>query len=144
MNLALQQAKRAAEQGEVPVGAVVVLDQQVIGSGYNRSIIDHDPSAHAEIMALRDAGVTLSNYRLNDATLYVTLEPCIMCAGAILHARIARLVFGARDPRAGAAGSQLNLLESRFLNHQSAVVAGVMAAQCRQLLQDFFAAKRGD
>ena len=142
MEAALDQARIAEQLGEVPVGAVVVLNNRIIGRGHNRPITDHDPSAHAEIMAIRDAADALQNYRLGGATLYVTLEPCIMCAGAILHARIARVVFAARDERFGAAGSQLNLLESVFLNHQASITAGVLADQASSMLRKFFADKR--
>ncbi len=142
MELAIGQAKAAYALGEIPVGAVVVLDDRVIGQGHNRSVMDHDPSAHAEIVALRDAAQNMENYRLTNATLYVTLEPCIMCSGAALHARLRRLVFGCRDPRSGAAGTRLNLVESDFLNHKAAVEAGVLSDQCQALLDDFFAEKR--
>ncbi len=142
MREALLEAARAQDLGEVPVGAVVVLDHQVIGRGCNRPITDNDPSGHAEINALRDAAANLGNYRLSGADLYVTLEPCIMCAGAILHARISRLVFGARDEKSGAAGSRLNLLESQFLNHQTRVVSGVLEREAAMLLQKFFQSKR--
>ncbi|MBX2884236.1 MAG: tRNA adenosine(34) deaminase TadA [Granulosicoccus sp.] len=139
---AIDLAEAAQEWGEVPVGAVVVQDGSIIGRGYNRPVSDHDPSAHAEIVALRDAAKNKQNYRLPGSTLYVTLEPCIMCAGAIVHARIKRLVFGCRDPRSGAAGSQLNLIENEFLNHQAILEAGVLEAECRRLLTQFFANKR--
>lgn len=141
---AIDLAEAAQEWGEVPVGAVVVQDGSIIGRGYNRPVSDHDPSAHAEIVALRDAAKNKQNYRLPGSTLYVTLEPCIMCAGAIVHARIKRLVFGCRDPRSGAAGSQLNLIENEFLNHQAILEAGVLEAECRRLLTQFFADKRTD
>lgn len=142
MARALEEAARAEAAGEVPVGAVVVLDGEVIGQGHNRCIPDHDPSAHAEIMAIRDAAHRAGNHRLTGATLYVTLEPCIMCAGAILHARIERLVYAAPDPRFGAAGSALNLLESPFLNHRTRIVSGVMRAEASELLHSFFAGRR--
>lgn len=142
MALALAEARLAESMGEVPVGAVVVQNGQVIGRGHNRCIPDHDPTAHAEIMALRIAANALGNHRLTDATLYVTLEPCIMCAGAILHARIKRLVYAAPDPRFGAAGSALNLLDSPFLNHRTKITAGVMRDDASALLEAFFAARR--
>jgi tRNA(adenine34) deaminase len=142
MQEALLEAEKARDFGEVPVGAVVVLDQKVIGRGCNRPITDKDPSGHAEINALRDAASNLGNYRLTGADLYVTLEPCIMCAGAILHARISRVIFGAWDEKTGAAGSRLNLLESSFLNHQTSVVSGVLEQEAGKLLQDFFRSRR--
>jgi tRNA(adenine34) deaminase len=143
MGLALQLARRAWEEGEVPVGAVLVREGEVIGQGWNRPILNHDPTAHAEIQALRDAGRVQANYRLPGSTLYVTLEPCPMCAGAIVHARVARVVFGASDPRAGAAGSVFDLLPSdaRF-NHRTECQGGLMAGQAGQLLKDFFRERR--
>lgn len=143
MQQALRLAKSAGQAGEVPVGAVVVSDGEVVGEGWNQPIREHDPTAHAEIMALRDAGRRLSNYRLPGTTLYVTLEPCAMCAGAIIHARIKRVVFGASDPKGGAAGSVFDLLPSdqRF-NHKVEVVGGVMAAECGDLLRSFFRSRR--
>ena len=143
MAQALRLAARAESLGEVPVGAIVVLADEVVGQGWNQPVSRHDPSAHAEIIAIRDAARRLGNYRLTGASLYVTLEPCIMCAGAILHARIDRLIFGARDAEFGAAGSALNLVESAFLNHRAAVTAGVMEQESSQLLRAFFAARRG-
>ena len=142
MAQALELAEKAQALGEIPVGAVVVHDEQVIGQGFNQSISGHDPSAHAEIQSLRDAGRFRSNYRLTGSTLYVTLEPCVMCAGAILQARVQRVVFGAFDERYGAGGSRLNLLESGFLNHQCSVVSGVLKESCRQLLDQFFMDRR--
>lgn len=142
MREALEEAEIAMDLGEVPVGAVVVMDQQVVGRGCNRPIADNDPSSHAEIVALRNAARHLKNYRLSGASLYVTLEPCIMCAGAILHARVARLIFGAKDDKYGAAGSRLNLLESEFLNHRTQVVAGVLGQESSALINEFFASKR--
>ena len=142
MTRALELAKEASERNEIPVGAVVVQDNKIIGEGFNCSIKEHDPSGHAEVIALRNAGRNTRNYRFPGASLYVTLEPCIMCAGALLHARIGRLVFGARDSRFGAAGSQLNLLESRFLNHRCSITAGVMQQASEDLLQQFFRARR--
>ena len=142
MREALALAQRAAEAGEVPVGAVVVKDGKVIGRGHNRPVSASDPTAHAEIVALRDAGAAIGNYRLTGCTLYVTIEPCPMCAGAIMHARIGRVVYGAADPKAGACGSVVDLFADRRLNHHTAVTAGVMAEPAAKLLQDFFAARR--
>ena len=142
MESALELARRARTAGEVPVGAVVALEDKIIGRGYNQPIGSCDPCAHAEILAIRDAARRIGNYRLNGAVLYTTLEPCIMCAGAILHARIARLVFAARDEQSGAAGSALNLLQSPFLNHRCQVIAGIGAAPAGELLRDFFAGRR--
>jgi tRNA(adenine34) deaminase len=142
MALALAQARRAADLGEVPVGAAVVHQGKVIGLGHNAPISGHDPSAHAEIMALREAATALENYRLDDCELFVTLEPCAMCAGAMLHARLKRVVFGAPEPKTGAAGSVVNLFANHQLNHQTQVQGGVMAAQCATLLQNFFQRKR--
>jgi tRNA(adenine34) deaminase len=142
MRLALELAKQAALQGEVPVGAVVVKDGEVIGRGFNRPIGSHDPSAHAEMVALREASQRLGNYRLTDCDLYVTLEPCVMCSGAIFHARIRQVVFGAMDPKTGVAGSVMNLYESKPLNHHTAIRGGVMAQESATLLQSFFAARR--
>ena len=144
MECALALAQQAQTSAEVPVGAVVVLNNEIIGQGYNQPIGLHDPSAHAEVMAIRDAAESIRNYRLTNASLYVTLEPCIMCAGAILHARIARLVYAARDDKFGAAGSALNLLESPFLNHQCKVVAGVGADRSSELLKAFFTTRRAE
>jgi tRNA(adenine34) deaminase len=142
MRHALTQAKRAAECNEVPVGAVVVLGDEVIGEGYNQPLGTHDPTAHAEIVALRDAARHLENYRLGGTTLYVTLEPCLMCAGAILQARIERVVFGAFDEKAGAVGSTANLLQSPLANHQCQVTAGVLRNDCAALIEGFFAELR--
>jgi tRNA(adenine34) deaminase len=142
MRLALELAQQAALQGEVPVGAVVVKDGEVIGRGFNRPIGSHDPSAHAEMVALREASQRLGNYRLTDCDLYVTLEPCVMCSGAIFHARIRNVVFGAADPKTGVAGSVMNLYESKSLNHHTAIRGGVMAQESATLLQSFFAARR--
>jgi tRNA(adenine34) deaminase len=143
MRHALLLAERAAAEGEVPVGAVVVRAGEVLGEGWNRPIAAHDPTAHAEIQALRAAAQHIGNYRLTDALLYVTLEPCPMCAGAIVHARIARVVYGAADPKGGACGSVFDLLPSdqRF-NHRTACVGGVLADDCAELLRGFFAARR--
>lgn len=142
MALALDQARHAAESGEVPVGAVVVKDGQLLASGCNAPIAGHDPTAHAEIVALREAARVLGNYRLDGCTLYVTLEPCPMCSGAMLHARLARVVYGAADPRTGAAGSVLDLFAQPQLNHQTQVTGGVCADACGQLLKDFFKPRR--
>ena len=143
MEQALLQAKTALDVGEVPVGAVVVAaNGTIVGRGYNHPISSHDPTGHAEIMALREAARSVGNYRLTGMTLICTLEPCVMCAGAIVHARIARLVFGAHDPKAGAAGSISNVVADQRLNHQPEVVSGVREAECRQLLQEFFIWKR--
>ncbi|HEC12023.1 MAG TPA: tRNA adenosine(34) deaminase TadA [Acidiferrobacteraceae bacterium] len=142
MRQALVLAQQAAEAGEVPVGAVVVKDDEILGEGWNRPISLHDPSAHAEIIALRAAAKKINNYRLVGSTLYVTLEPCAMCAGAIVHARVARVVFGARDPLTGAAGSVFNLLQSDRMNHQSQIEDGVLTEECSQMLKVFFKERR--
>ena len=142
MQLALEQALLAARAGEVPVGAVVVKDGQVIAVGHNAPVAAHDPTAHAEIAALRQAAQVLGNYRLDGCELFVTLEPCAMCSGAVLHARLSRVVFGATEPRTGAAGSVVNLFENTQLNHRTRVVGGVLAQECSVVLQDFFQQKR--
>lgn len=142
MKLALELAQQAADAGEVPVGALVVKDGEIVGHGYNQPISGADPSAHAEMVALRDAAQHLGNYRLVGCTLYVTLEPCAMCTGAIQHARIARLVFGASDPKTGACGSVVNLMAEEKLNHHCEVTSGVLAEQCGSILSGFFAARR--
>lgn len=142
MGLALEQAELAAVKNEVPVGAVVVLDNELIGSGHNQMINTSDPTAHAEIVALRNAAKALGNYRLINATLYVTLEPCSMCAGAMVHSRIARLVYGATEPKAGVAKSRDDFFEADFLNHRVAVEGGVCAEHCSTILSDFFARRR--
>jgi len=142
MGMALQLAREAEAHGEVPVGALIVIDGEVIAAGRNAPIETADPTAHAEIQALRGAGAKLANYRLPDATLYVTLEPCAMCAGAMVHARIKRLVYGCTDPRGGAAGSVFDVVNSEQLNHRIAVTAGTRAEECRELLQTFFRARR--
>lgn len=139
---AMALAARAGSEGEVPVGAVLVADRQIIGEGWNRSIGRHDPTAHAEIMALRQGGAALGNYRLLNTTLYVTLEPCIMCAGAMIHARIGRLVFGAADEKTGAAGSFCEVLRQPGINHLVVVSGGVLGAECSRQLSDFFRARR--
>lgn len=140
---ALRLAREAGAMGEVPVGAVVVKDGEIIGRGFNAPISSQDPTAHAEIVALRDAARLMGNYRLPGCELYVTLEPCVMCCGAIIHARIARVVFGARDPKTGACGSVVNLFDEPRLNFHATVKGGVLAAECGALLTDFFAARRG-
>jgi len=142
MDEALALARAAGERGEVPVGAVVVLDGRVVGRGANAPIASRDPTAHAEIAALRAAAGELGNYRLPGATLYATIEPCAMCAGAILHARVARLVYGAADPKTGACGSVVDLFAEPRLNHHASVVRGVRAEECGALLSAFFAARR--
>ena len=142
MRHALQLAKRAWDEGEVPVGAVLVHNNQVIGEGWNRPIGRHDPTAHAEIMALRQGGLVLQNYRLLDTTLYVTLEPCVMCSGAMVHSRIGTLVFGARDEKTGAAGSLMDVLRHPGMNHQVQIIDGVLAPECSGLLSDFFRMRR--
>jgi tRNA(adenine34) deaminase len=142
MRAALDLARQAAQAGEVPVGAVVVKDGRIIGRGSNAPISRHDPSAHAEIAALRDAAQYLGNYRLVDCELFVTLEPCVMCVGAMFHARIARVVFGAHDPKTGAAGSVFNLFAETRLNHHARIHGGVLADECSKVMSDFFAARR--
>jgi tRNA(adenine34) deaminase len=142
MRLALEEARKAESLGEVPVGAVVVLADRVIAHGCNRNLTDKDPSAHAEIVALRAAGDALGNHRLLDCELYVTIEPCAMCAGALIQARIKRLIYGATDPKAGAVKSVLQVLNHPALNHQMEVVPGVLAEECAALLQDFFKQRR--
>lgn len=142
MREAFALAREAGAMGEVPVGAVVVRDGEIVGRGYNRPITSHDPTAHAEIVALRDAATRAGNYRLPDCELFVTLEPCAMCTGAIFHARIARVVFGTRDPKTGVAGSVLDLYAESRLNHHAEIVSGVLAGECGELLSSFFAARR--
>ena len=142
MRKALALAERAASQGEVPVGAILVKDNQLIAEGWNQPIQCRDPSAHAEIQVLRNAGQVLENYRLLDTTLYVTLEPCSMCAGAMVHSRIKQLVFGAYDPKTGAAGSAISLIQSPIHNHGIEVTGGVLEAECSQILQAFFRHRR--
>jgi len=142
MDLALAEARKAAAVGEVPVGAVVVLDGRVVGAGFNRPISSHDPTAHAEIVAMREAAQALQNYRLTGATLYVTVEPCMMCVGAMVHARIGLVVFGATEPRAGALVSAQRAHELPWLNHRMAVEGGVREEECRALMQAFFQERR--
>lgn len=143
MRRALELARRGSGEGEVPVGAVLVRQGRIIGEGYNRPICSHDPTGHAEVIALRGAAAALGNYRLPpDTTLYVTLEPCIMCAGAIVHARVGRLVYGAADPKSGAAGSVFDVFVSGKVNHAVAVTGGVMAQECGELLREFFRSRR--
>lgn len=142
MRRALHLAARSATEGEVPVGAVIVLEGRIVGQGFNRPIRAHDPTAHAEIVALRSAAAQIGNYRLTGADLYVTIEPCLMCAGALVHARIARLIFGAREPRAGAVVSTLRAFELPHLNHRVEVVEGVLAEEAGDLLRTFFALRR--
>jgi tRNA(adenine34) deaminase len=142
MELALEQARSAAAAGEVPVGALVIKDGEIIARGHNRNLLDNDPTAHAEIVALRMAAAQLGNHRLVGCMLVATIEPCAMCAGALIHARIARLVYGAADPKAGAAGSTLQVINHPSLNHRMEVTPGVLAAKCSEVLQEFFRRKR--
>lgn len=142
MRAAIDLARQARTAGEVPVGAVVVLNGMVIGRGFNSPISRHDPSAHAEMLALRDAALHVGNYRLPGCELYVTLEPCLMCAGAIMHARVARVIYGASDYKTGACGSVLNVFSEPRLNHHAEIVSGVLAVECGQILSDFFVARR--
>lgn len=144
MQHAILLAGKAEQQGEVPVGAVVVKDNRIIGEGWNQMISSHDPSAHAEMLAVRQAAQFVGNYRLIDCTLYVTLEPCSMCAGMLVHSRIKRLVFGALDQKTGAAGSVMNLLQHPLLNHQTDVTGGVLAQQCAEQLSAFFQRRRAE
>lgn len=142
MRQALAEAARAQALGEVPVGAVVVLDGAVVGTGFNQPIATHDPTAHAEVVALRAAAAVLGNYRLTGATLYVTVEPCLMCVGALVHARVATVVYGAAEPRCGALVSMTSAHEFPALNHRLAAVGGVLEDDCRAIIQDFFKMKR--
>ena len=143
MEQALEQARLAAQAGEVPVGALVIKDGEIIGLGHNRNLLDHDPAAHAEIVALRQAAARLGNHRLTGCEMFVTIEPCAMCAGALVHARLARLVYGTSDPKAGAAGSVLQVLNHPGLNHKMEIRSGVLAEKCSEILQKFFREKRG-
>ncbi len=142
MRYAIRLAQRAEQQGEVPVGAIVVKDDRCIAEGWNVPITSHDPTAHAEVVAMREAGVVMENYRLIDATLYVTLEPCVMCIGAMSHARIKRLVFGAYDPKRGAVCNALSLTDASFLNHRISWDGGILETECSEMLRDFFKARR--
>jgi tRNA(adenine34) deaminase len=142
MELALEQARLAEQAGEVPVGAVVIKNGEIIGRGHNRNLLDNDPTAHAEIVALRQAAKRLGNHRLTDCVIYATVEPCAMCAGAMVHARLARLVYGAADPKAGAAGSALVVLNHPALNHIMEITPGVLQEKCSELLKAFFQARR--
>lgn len=142
MQEALRSAQRALEAQEVPIGAVVVLDGRIVGRGWNRNITDSDPTAHAEIVALREAGATVGNHRLGDCDLFVTIEPCAMCAGAMVHARLKRLIYGADDPKAGAVQSVLQVLNHPALNHRMEVRGGILAGKCAELLQEFFKKRR--
>jgi len=142
MELALEQARLAALAGEVPVGALVIRQGEIIGQGHNRNLLDNDPTAHAEIVALRQAAARVGNHRLIGCTMVATIEPCSMCAGALIHARIARLVYGAADPKAGAAGSTVQVINHPSLNHRMEVTAGVLADKCSEILQQFFRHKR--
>lgn len=142
MREALLLARQAEAAGEVPVGAVLVKEGALVGAGWNQPIAAHDPTAHAEVMAMRAGAQKLGNYRLNGTTLYVTLEPCAMCAGALVHARVTRLVYGAADPKAGAAGSVFDLARSEKLNHRLEVAGGILAEECGGLLREFFARRR--
>ena len=142
MRAAIELALAGARQGEVPVGAVVVLDGSVVGRGFNQPIGSHDPTAHAEIVALRDAGQRLANYRLSGATVYVTIEPCQMCVGAMVHARVARVVYGTPEPKAGAIESAMRAHEHPSLNHRLTATGGVLEAECRAIMQEFFKGRR--
>jgi len=142
MQCAFELAQKAGAQDEVPVGAVIVYVDKIIGEGWNQPISSNDPTAHAEIMALRDAGENIGNYRLPDATMYVTLEPCTMCAGAMIHARLGKLIYAVEDPKTGACGSVFNLLQTDELNHKVEIEKGVMEVECQSLIQSFFKQKR--
>jgi tRNA(adenine34) deaminase len=142
MEQALEQARLAAAAGEVPVGALVIKDGEIIGRGHNRNLLENDPTAHAEIVALRQAAAHLGNHRLAGCVMFATIEPCSMCAGALVHARIVRLVYGASDPKAGAAGSVLQVINHPRLNHKMEVTSGVLIDKCSEILQDFFRRKR--
>ena len=143
MQRAIELAQHAQSLGEVPIGAIVVKDDQIIGEGFNAPIGQHDPTAHAEMMALREAANRIGNYRLLNTTMYVTIEPCVMCAGALVHARIKEVVFGAVEPRTGAVGSVFDILQSSKLNHQVSMRGGVLAQECAALMQQFFKQRRG-
>jgi tRNA(adenine34) deaminase len=142
MQEALRAARRALEAGEVPVGAIVVCNGRIVGRGWNQNLLDSDPTAHAEVMALREAGASVGNHRLGDCELFATIEPCAMCAGALVHARIHRLVYGADDPKAGAVHSVMQVLNHPRLNHRIEVQGGVLAGRCAELLQEFFRSRR--
>ncbi len=142
MQLALEQASRAAELGEVPVGALVIKDGIILGQGHNRTLLDNDPTAHAEMVALRQASANFGNHRLTGCEMVVTIEPCAMCAGAIIHARLARLIYGASDPKAGAAGSVLQVLNHPRLNHKLQITPGILNEECSEILKIFFQARR--
>jgi len=142
MQRALQLAQKAADEDEIPVGAIIVKDNKIIAEGWNQPIQNHDPSAHAEMAAIRNAGKILKNYRLIDTTMYVTLEPCSMCVGAIIHARVGQLVFAASDLKTGATGGAINLIHNDIHNHKVEVIGGVMEIECKKLLQSFFKQKR--
>jgi len=143
MELAVEEALQAAREGEVPVGAVLVREDEVVARDHNRSISFNDPTAHAEILVLRAGAARLRNYRLSGCELYVTIEPCLMCAGAIVHSRVARLIFGARDEKGGAIKSLYHILEDPRLNHRVQVIEGMLGEQCQEIMQDFFSARRG-
>lgn len=142
MELALDQARMAGERGEVPVGALVIKDGEIVGQGYNRNLLENDPTAHAEIVALRQAAEQMGNHRLLGCVMFSTIEPCAMCAGAMIHARLDRLVYGASDPKAGAAGSVLQVLNHPALNHKMEVTQGVLADRCSKIIQEFFKTRR--
>jgi len=142
MRAALDEARKAEAVGEVPIGAVIVQEGAVIARGFNRNLIDHDPTAHAEVVALRECGVALGNHRMPACEMFVTIEPCAMCAGALIQARLKRLVYGAKDPKAGAVGSVVSLLNHSSLNHRMEVVSGVLQEECSQIIQKFFRNKR--
>ena len=142
MEEALRAAQRALDSGEVPVGAVVIHQGEIVGRGFNRNILDSDPTAHAEVVALREAGAAIGNHRLSNCEIFVTIEPCAMCSGAMVHARIRRLVYGADDPKAGAVHSALHVLNHPALNHRVDVRAGVLAGRCAEILQEFFRSRR--
>jgi tRNA(adenine34) deaminase len=143
MEEALRAAQRALEAGEVPVGAVIVCDGRIVAQGWNRNLTGNDPTAHAEIVALREAGAVIGNHRLGDCELFATIEPCAMCAGALIHARVKRLIYGADDPKAGAVRSVLRVLDHPQLNHRMEITGGVLAGRCAGLLQKFFRERRG-